>query len=79
MVLNPPMYCAEDRGPVVPDGYGIAYEVNQRTMSFNITCLKENPEKNFELNAERMSHYLREAGDHMRDVWSAGMETKARL
>jgi len=48
-------------------------------MSFNVTCLKENPEKNFDLNAERMVHYLREAGDHMRDVWSAGMEIKARL
>lgn len=79
MVLTPLQNVLMGRGPVVPDGYGIAYEVNQRTMAFNVTCLKENPEKNFELHAERMVHYLREAGDHMRDVWSAGMEIKARL
>jgi hypothetical protein len=67
------------RGPVAPDGYGIAYQVNRNSMAFNVTCLKNNPEKNFELSAETMSYYLREAGDHMRDVWSSGMEIKARL
>jgi hypothetical protein len=67
------------RGPVVNDGYGIAYQVNRNSLSFNITCRKDNPEKNFELSAERLSHYIREAGDHMKDVWSSGSEIKARL
>src|SRR5277367_1292336 len=58
------------RGPVVNDGYGVAYQVNRNSLSFNITCRKDNPEKNFELSAERLSHYIREAGEHMRDVWS---------
>jgi carnitine O-acetyltransferase len=70
---------ANGRGPVVPDGYGIAYQVNKNSLSFNITCLKDNPVKNFELNAERMQHYLREAGDHMREVFSTGQEIKAKL
>jgi hypothetical protein len=67
------------RGPVTLDGYGIAYQVNRNSLSFNVTCRKNNPESNFELSAERMSHYLREAGDHMRDVWSSGQDIKARL
>jgi carnitine O-acetyltransferase len=67
------------RGPVVPDGYGVAYQVNQNELYFNVTCRKVNPEQNFELNADRLAHYLREAGDHMRDVWSTAPEIKARL
>lgn len=64
---------------MVPDGYGIAYQVNRNSLSFNVTCLKTNPVGNFELSAERMQHYLREAGDHMRDVFSEGQEIKAKL
>jgi hypothetical protein len=63
----------------VPDGYGIAYQVNKHSLSFNITCQKDNPEGNFELSAERMQHYLREAGDHMKEVFSTGHEIKAKL
>jgi carnitine O-acetyltransferase len=74
-----PFCKANDRGPVVPDGYGIAYQVNRNSLSFNVTCLKDNPMKNFELSAERMQHYLREAGDHMREVFSTGLEIKAKL
>ena len=73
------MEITNGRGPVVPDGYGIAYQVNRNSLSFNITCQKENPEKTFELSADRMSYYLQEAGDHMRDVWSAAQDIKARL
>jgi len=68
-----------ERGPVVPDGYGIAYQVNKHSLSFNVTCLRDNPEGNFELNAERMQYYLREAGDHMKEVFSTGQEIKAKL
>jgi carnitine O-acetyltransferase len=74
-----PFCQANGRGPVVPDGYGIAYQVNRNSLSFNVTCLKDNPMKNFELSAERMQHYLREAGDHMREVFSTGQEIKAKL
>ena len=75
----PKIMCLICRGPVVNDGYGIAYQVNRNSLSFNITCRKDNPEKNVELSAERLSHYIREAGDHMKDVWSSGTEIKARL
>lgn len=79
MVPHPRASLLIHRGPVTLDGYGIAYQVNRNSLSFNVTCRKDNPEKTFELNAERMSHYLREAGDHMRDVWSSAQEIKARL
>ena len=67
------------RGPVTPEGYGIAYQVNRNSLSFNVTCLKDNPSKTFELNAAKMQYYLREAGDHMADVWSAQEPLKAKL
>jgi hypothetical protein len=67
------------RGPVVPDGYGIAYQVNRNSLSFNVTCLKDNPVGNFPLSADRMQYFLREAGDHMKEVFSAGQEIKAKL
>jgi hypothetical protein len=67
------------RGPVVNDGYGVAYQVNRDSLYFNVRCRYDNPEKNFPLRAERLCHYLREAGDHMKDVWSSAMEIKAKL
>ena len=73
------MHILNVRGPVVSDGYGVAYQVNRNSLYFNITCRRENPEKKFPLSAERLSHYIREAGDHMRDVWSSAMEIKAKL
>jgi carnitine O-acetyltransferase len=78
MVITPST-ATNGRGPVVPDGYGIAYQVNKHCVDFNITCLKDNPEGNFELSAERMQHYLREAGDHMADVFGSELEVKAKL
>jgi len=77
--ISSPQIRLISRGPVVPDGYGIAYQVNRHSLSFNVTCLKENPEKTFELNAAKMQYYLREAGDHMADVWSAQEPLKAKL
>ena len=80
--IQPPSYPyppTNPRGPVVLDGYGIAYQVNPNSLSFNITCLKDNPEGNFELSADRMLHYLREAGDHMGEVFGSAQEVKAKL
>jgi carnitine O-acetyltransferase len=48
-------------GEVVPDGYGIAYMINEEWMNFNIVSMH--------LNNERMRHYLREAADDMREVF----------
>ncbi|KAG9303461.1 hypothetical protein G9A89_013788 [Geosiphon pyriformis] len=61
-------------GEVVPDGYGIAYMINSRTLNFNIVSMH--------LQNDKMWHYLREAADEMRDVFElaqAKREVSAKL
>ncbi|KAI9088521.1 Choline/Carnitine o-acyltransferase-domain-containing protein [Phlyctochytrium arcticum] len=65
-------------GEVVPDGYGIAYMVNSRSLHFNIACLNE-------MRADRMQYYLAEALRDMRVVFEGDLAaaspapTKAKL
>ncbi|KAF9343895.1 Carnitine O-acetyltransferase mitochondrial, partial [Mortierella sp. AD094] len=49
-------------GEVVPDGYGIAYMVNEHNLSFNVASLKE-------MHPERMHHYLKEAATEMKQLF----------
>ncbi|CAG8538451.1 3338_t:CDS:2 [Ambispora leptoticha] len=48
-------------GEVVPDGYGIAYMINNNFLNFNIVSMH--------LQNDKMWHYLREAADEMREVF----------
>lgn len=48
-------------GEVVPDGYGIAYQVNANHLHFNIVSMH--------LNNHHMKYYLKEAADEMRQVF----------
>ncbi|KAG0242970.1 Carnitine O-acetyltransferase mitochondrial [Actinomortierella wolfii] len=49
-------------GEVVPDGYGIAYMINENNLSFNVAALKE-------MRPDRMHHYLKEAASEMRQLF----------
>ncbi|KAI8998120.1 acyltransferase ChoActase/COT/CPT [Gaertneriomyces semiglobifer] len=64
-------------GEVVPDGYGIAYMVKERSLHFNVACLKE-------MRADRMKFYLEDALRDLRRVFEAeqavsGKDVKAKL
>ncbi|CAG8458610.1 2849_t:CDS:2 [Acaulospora morrowiae] len=48
-------------GEVVPDGYGIAYQINANVLHFNVVSMH--------LNNEHMCHYLKEAADEMKQVF----------
>ncbi|KAF9149056.1 Carnitine O-acetyltransferase mitochondrial, partial [Mortierella sp. AD010] len=49
-------------GEVVPDGYGIAYMVNENNLSFNVASRKE-------MRPEHLHHYLKEAATEMRHLF----------
>ncbi|KAF9582836.1 Carnitine O-acetyltransferase mitochondrial [Lunasporangiospora selenospora] len=49
-------------GEVVPDGYGIAYMVNENNVSFNVAALKE-------MRPDRLHHYLKEAATEMKTLF----------
>ncbi|KAF2752898.1 acyltransferase ChoActase/COT/CPT [Pseudovirgaria hyperparasitica] len=57
---------------VIPDGWGIAYMINENSLNFNIVSKK--------LGNERMSHYLNEAAGDIRDILLPSLEApKAKL
>ncbi|EXJ72893.1 carnitine O-acetyltransferase [Cladophialophora psammophila CBS 110553] len=57
---------------VIDQGWGIAYMINENSLQFNIVSKK--------LGCERMSFYLNEAANDVRDMLLPGMETpKAKL
>lgn len=56
---------------VVPDGWGVAYMINENSIQFNIVS------KN--LGAERMAFYLNEAAGDIRDIMLPTLESKAKL
>ncbi|KAG9656146.1 hypothetical protein KCU64_g6063, partial [Aureobasidium melanogenum] len=56
---------------VVDEGWGIAYMINENSLQFNIVSKK--------LGSERMSHYINEAAEEMRDLMLPTIETKAKL
>ncbi|BFZ57216.1 Carnitine O-acetyltransferase mitochondrial [Savitreella phatthalungensis] len=59
-------------GEVVPEGWGIAYMINEDSLNFNIVSRN--------LGCDKMQHYLREAADDMRDVLSTELAApKAKL
>lgn len=59
-------------GEVVPDGYGIAYQVKERSLNFNLTSRF--------LSQEAFETYLHEAVEEMREVFEAtAPPPKARL
>ncbi|KAF9992389.1 Carnitine O-acetyltransferase mitochondrial, partial [Entomortierella chlamydospora] len=49
-------------GEVVPDGYGVAYMVNENNLSFNVASRKE-------MRPEHLHHYLKEAATEMRRLF----------
>ncbi|KAF9433454.1 Carnitine O-acetyltransferase mitochondrial [Entomortierella beljakovae] len=49
-------------GEVVPDGYGVAYMVNENNLSFNVASLNE-------MRPERLHHYLKEAATEMKQLF----------
>ncbi|KAI9199855.1 acyltransferase ChoActase/COT/CPT [Polychytrium aggregatum] len=51
-------------GEVVPDGYGIAYMIKEKTLHFNVVSLNG-------LRPDRLAHYIGEALDEMRQVLTA--------
>ncbi|TPX61639.1 hypothetical protein PhCBS80983_g00947 [Powellomyces hirtus] len=57
-------------GEVVPDGFGIAYMVKERSLHFNVASLNE-------MRPDRMHHYLAEALRDMRVVFEASMAASA--
>lgn len=60
-------------GEVVPDGFGVAYMVKERSLHFNVVSMK--------LGSHRLVHYLSEAADDMRDILEKvqGPDLKAKL
>uniref|UniRef100_A0A1D1YFG2 Carnitine O-acetyltransferase, mitochondrial n=1 Tax=Anthurium amnicola TaxID=1678845 RepID=A0A1D1YFG2_9ARAE len=48
-------------GEVVPDGYGVAYMINNDSLNFNIVSLR--------LNNDVLRHYLKESATEMRQVF----------
>ncbi|KAJ6108641.1 Carnitine O-acetyltransferase [Penicillium sp. IBT 18751x] len=59
---------------VIDDGFGIAYMINENSLNFNIVCKR--------LGAHRMSYYLNEAANELRDVLMpdlAAQPEKAKL
>ncbi|KAJ3416921.1 Carnitine O-acetyltransferase mitochondrial [Chytridiales sp. JEL 0842] len=59
-------------GEVVPDGYGIAYMIKDRSIHLNVACLNE-------MNAPKMKYYLEEALLDMRNVFEVPEAPKAKL
>lgn len=53
-------------GEVVPDGWGIAYMINNNSINFNIVSRH--------LGCDKMQHYLREAADELREVLETELE-----
>ncbi|KAF2860508.1 carnitine O-acetyltransferase [Piedraia hortae CBS 480.64] len=56
---------------VVPDGWGIAYMINENSVQFNIVSRN--------LGAERMAFYLNEAAGDIRDLMSPTIQIQAKL
>jgi len=58
-------------GEVVPDGFGIAYMIKENSIHFNVASLKDlNVHGQRVGGPEQMRHFLWEAADDMRDVFS---------
>ncbi|KAF8985880.1 Carnitine O-acetyltransferase mitochondrial [Entomortierella lignicola] len=49
-------------GEVVPDGYGVAYMVNENNLSFNVASRKE-------MRPEHLHHYLKESATQMKQLF----------
>lgn len=58
-------------GPVVEDGYGLAYAVNSKTMRFTITTTTG--------NAQKLRHYLAEACNEVKEAMEAAVEDEGGL
>lgn len=59
-------------GEVVPEGFGIAYMINNNSINFNVVSQH--------LGCDKMQHYLREAADEMREVLETELSApKAKL
>lgn len=59
-------------GEVIPEGFGIAYMINNNSINFNVVSRH--------LGCDKMQHYLREAADEMREVLETELAApKAKL
>ncbi|CAG8586362.1 9627_t:CDS:2, partial [Diversispora eburnea] len=58
-------------GEVVPDGYGIAYQVNANSLHFNIVSMH--------LNNHHMRHYLNEAANEMKQLFEYAQVKEGRV
>ncbi|EYE97730.1 carnitine O-acetyltransferase CAT2 [Aspergillus ruber CBS 135680] len=54
---------------VIDDGFGIAYMVNENSLNFNIVCKR--------IGANRMSYYLNEAANDLRDLLMPDLAAQA--
>lgn len=61
-------------GEVVPDGWGVAYMVNESSLLFNLTCAKSSG-----FRGDVFQHYFFEALDEMRLVFESELRLKAKL
>ncbi|CDK24472.1 unnamed protein product [Kuraishia capsulata CBS 1993] len=62
--------------PVVPDGFGLAYMLNNEWMHVNITVFKDN---SLGLRADAMAYYLSRAADELKELLSKEIPIKAKL
>ncbi|KAL1919862.1 uncharacterized protein VTP21DRAFT_1794 [Calcarisporiella thermophila] len=58
-------------GETVPDGYAVAYSLNNKFMHFNIACLKT-------MQAEKMHQAIKEAADDMLRIFERELKLKAK-
>jgi len=58
-------------GEVVPDGYGIAYMINNNWMNFNIVSKH--------LKNDHMWHYLKESAKEMREVYEYALAKEGKV
>ncbi|CAO3611272.1 unnamed protein product [Cunninghamella echinulata] len=68
-------------GQVVPDGFGVAYMVNNNVLQFNVASIKDLTVdgKKYINGAQQFKHYLEEAADDLRDLLLTETPAQAKL
>lgn len=59
--------------PVVPDGFGLAYMINNDFLHINITCFKDN---GFGYTSEKLNYYLTELANEIREMFESQLKLK---
>lgn len=68
-------------GQVVPDGFGVAYMVNNNVLQFNVASIKDLTVdgKKYINGTQQFKHYLEEAADDLRDLLLTETPAQAKL